>query len=68
MRYTSSMDIARLSTELAQDSLMNQVGTAVLSKSMDRARSDAEGLALLMDSAALAPLPADSGKNVDLLA
>ncbi len=47
---------------------MNQVGTAVLSKSMDRARSDAEGLALLMNSAALAPLPADSGKNVDLLA
>jgi hypothetical protein len=62
------MDIARLSTELAQDTLMNQVGTAVLSKSMDRARSDAEGLALLMDSAALAPLHADSGKNVDLLA
>lgn len=62
------MDIAKLSTDLANQSLMDQVGTAVLAKSMDRAKIDAEGLALLMNSASLAPLPAASGKNVDLLA
>lgn len=61
------MDIAKLSSEMAQDSLMNAVGTTMLSKSLDAAQSNADGLARLMESAA-APLPEGSGRKVDLFA
>lgn len=53
--------------DAAQNSLMDQVGISMLSKSLDKAKSDADGLALLMGTA-LAPLPPDSGRTVDVTA
>lgn len=61
------MDIARLSMDTAQQNLLDQVSIAVLSKSLDRTKTDAQGLALLMASAA-APLPPEAGKNIDVMA
>jgi hypothetical protein len=64
------MDIAKLSMDAAQQSVMDAVGMAMLSKSLDTSRMNADGLARLMASAdpARAPLPDGAGNRVDILA
>lgn len=62
------MDIESLATEYARESTIEQARVAVLSKSLDRQRTDAEGLARLMASAALPPLPEGAGSLVDVRA
>ena len=47
------MDIAGVSTALSSVSLQSQVGTAVLSKTMDTNEALAQGLMKLIDSAAM---------------
>lgn len=63
------MSIEKLSMELAQDSVKNAVGSALLSKSLDTARTNADGLLRLMETSvpASAPLPEGSGGTVDML-
>jgi hypothetical protein len=55
--------------DLAQDSLKNAVGSAVLSKTLDAAAANADGLLRLMATAdpARAPLPEGSGGAVDIV-
>ena len=43
------MDIAKISMNLSQSSLMNAVGTAMLSKSLDLVEGQAEALTASMD-------------------
>ncbi|MFA6508801.1 MAG: YjfB family protein [Treponemataceae bacterium] len=62
------MDIAQLSMDTAQNSLMDKVGVSMLSKSLDKAKTDADALALLMSTPLQAPLEADSGTVVDIMA
>jgi hypothetical protein len=60
------MDIQRASMDNAQAKLADQVGTALLAKSLQGMRDQSAALAQLFESAA--PLPAGSGGNVDLRA
>ncbi len=46
------MDIAEISMNLSQNQLMNAVGTAMLSKSLDLVEGQAEALAQSMDMSA----------------
>ncbi len=63
------MDIAKLSMETAQASIKDAVGTALLSKAFESAKTQSDGLLRLLGSAsAAAPLPAGSGTRVDLFA
>jgi hypothetical protein len=63
------MDIQKLSIESAQTAVKDKVGTALLSKSLDMARADADGLLRLMTRSAAgnAPLPEGSGGAVDIV-
>ncbi len=45
------MDIARLSTSLAQNATLSDVGTAVLSKALDTQEAAGAGLIKMLDAA-----------------
>ena len=61
------MDIAGLSMGMAQSRLMNDVGTAVLAKSLDTAQNTGAMLAGLIDSAAMErSVNPDVGGNIDI--
>ncbi|HUX42784.1 MAG TPA: YjfB family protein [Rectinemataceae bacterium] len=60
------MDIAAMSTQLAQSKLSDQVGTAMLSKGLKTAEDQASQIMKMLGSPA--PLAAGSGQQVDLLA
>jgi hypothetical protein len=68
MTYLESMDIQRLSMDMASSRLQDQVGTKVMGMAMNVAREQSASLAKLMDSAAL-PVVSDPalGSNVNLL-
>jgi len=61
------MDIAKLSMNLAQTNLLNDVGTAMLSKSLDMAETMGTSVTELLDSAALErSVNPDIGGNIDI--
>ena len=60
------MDIAALSTQLAQSKLSDQVGTAMLSKGLKTAEDQGAEIVKMLGSTA--PLAAATGQQVDLLA
>lgn len=61
------MDIAGLSMGMAQSRLMNDVGVAVLAKSLDTAQSTGAMLTDLIDSAAMErAVNPDVGGNIDI--
>lgn len=61
------MDIAGLSMGMAQSRLMNDVGVAVLAKSLDTAQSTGAMLTDLIDSAAMErSVNPDIGGNIDI--
>lgn len=61
------MDIASLSMNLAQNNLMGNVGTAMLSKSLDNAKAAGAQLDELIDSSALElSVNPDIGANIDI--
>lgn len=61
------MDIAGLSMGMAQSRLMNDVGVAVLAKSLDTAQSTGVMLTDLIDSAAMErSVNPDVGGNIDI--
>ncbi len=61
------MDIAGLSMGMAQSRLMNNVGVAVLAKSLDTAQSTGAMLTDLIDSAAMErSVNPDVGGNIDI--
>lgn len=57
------MDIAGLSMTLSQSNLMNQVGTAVLAKTLDTAQTQGENLTKMMELSVNPQL----GANLDVL-
>ena len=61
---------ATLSTQLSQAHLANQVGTAVLAKSLGDLRQNGQDLARLMSTAALPQVVKDPlmGQNINTLA
>lgn len=61
------MDIASLSMNLAQNNLMSNVGTAMLSKSIDQAKMTGNTVDELLDSSALElSVNPDIGSNIDI--
>ena len=56
------MDIAALSTSMSQMNLTSQIGTAVLSMSMDMAETAGDGLIKVMESSVTPEL----GTNIDI--
>jgi hypothetical protein len=61
------MDIASLSMNLAQNNLMGNVGTAMLSKSLDNAKAAGAQLDELIDSSSLElSVNPDIGANIDI--
>lgn len=61
------MDIAKLSMNMAQTNLMNNVGTAMLAKSLDMAETLGSTMTDLVDSAALErSVNPDIGGNIDI--
>jgi hypothetical protein len=62
------MDIASLSVAMAQNSALTNVGTAMLSKSMDSSQEMGKGLVQMIDAAAMerSVNPA-IGSNFDML-
>lgn len=56
------MDIAALSTSMSQMNLTSQIGTAVLSMSMDMAETAGDGLIKVMESSVTPEL----GANIDI--
>ena len=61
------MDIAGLSMGMAQSRLMNDVGVAVLAKSLDTVQSTGAMLTDLIDSAAMErSVNPDVGGNIDI--
>ncbi len=61
------MDIAKLSMNIAQTNLLNDVGTAMLAKSLDMAESMGSAVSGLLDSAALErSVNPDIGANIDI--
>ena len=60
-------DIQDASTSYAQASLLDQVGTTVLAKSLKGEEAQAAEVLQSLDSNP-APLPADSGTQIDLFA
>ena len=61
------MDIAGLSMGMAQSRLMNDVGVAMLAKSLDTAQSTGAMLTDLIDSAAMErSVNPDVGGNIDI--
>ena len=63
------MDIQRLSMDMAQSRLQEQVGTKVMTMTLGQAKEQSAALLTLMNSAVL-PAVSDPalGQNVDLLA
>ncbi|MEE0920045.1 MAG: YjfB family protein [Lachnospiraceae bacterium] len=63
-----SMDIAGLSMSLAQTNTLNDVGTAMLAKSLDMVETMGDSLTNLIDSAAMerSVNPAVGG-NIDIM-
>ena len=60
------MDIQRLSTGLAQASTVNSWGTALLSKSLDQAKTTGDNLVEMIDSAAMErSVNPNIGSNID---
>ncbi len=62
------MDIQALSMDMAQSSLSQQVGTALLSRSLGDAKEQGQELLKLMASATPAPLAEGSGSAIDVFA
>lgn len=61
------MDIAKLSMNMAQTNLLNDVGTAMLAKSLDMAESMGTSVTQILDSAALErSVNPDIGGNIDI--
>ncbi len=60
------MDIAGLSTSLANVNTMNQVGTAMLSKSLDTAEAQGESLIAMMDRSMELSVNPYVGSNFDM--
>lgn len=61
------MDIAKLSMNIAQTNLLNDVGTAMLAKSLDMAESMGSSVTELLDSAALErSVNPNIGGNIDI--
>lgn len=61
------MDITTLSMGLAQSQLMTNVGTALLSKSLEQASQTGANLTELLDSASLEhSVNPDLGTNIDI--
>ncbi len=56
------MDIAALSTAMSQTNLLSQIGTAVLSMSMDMAETAGDGMVQVLESAVTPEL----GSNIDI--
>lgn len=60
------MDIAGLSTGLSQASTINSWGTALLSKSLDQAKTTGDNLVEMIDSAAMErSVNPNIGSNID---
>ena len=49
----SGLNMATYATNYAQSKLVNEVGTAVLSKALDNQQAEAGGLLKMMDAAAM---------------
>lgn len=60
------MDIAGLSTAMAGINTMNQVSTAVLSKSLDTAESQGEAMVAMMDRSMELSVNPNIGSNFDM--
>lgn len=61
------MDIAALSMNIAQSNLLNDVGTAMLAKSMEQADVVSASLAEMIDSAAMErSVYPELGGNIDV--
>mgnify|MGYP001106686149 CR=1 FL=1 len=61
------MDIAGLSMNIAQTNLLSDVGTAMLSKSLDMAETMGASMTDLLDSAAMErSVNPDLGANIDI--
>lgn len=61
------MDIAKLSMNIAQTNLLNDVGTAMLAKSLDMAEAMGSSVTELLDAAALErSVNPDIGGNIDI--
>ncbi|MBR4667949.1 MAG: YjfB family protein [Butyrivibrio sp.] len=60
------MDIPALSMALSQNKLLNDVGVAVLSKSLDTMESAGEALVSTIDAAAELSVNPNLGANIDL--
>ncbi|MBQ6786486.1 MAG: YjfB family protein [Lachnospiraceae bacterium] len=62
------MDIAGLSTNLAQTQLLNSVGTAVLSQSLEQAKDLSANMVEMLDAAAMErSVNPDIGANIDIM-
>ena len=63
------MDIARLSMGMAQTNTLNDVGTALLAKSLDQAKVTGDKMAEMLDAAAMErSVNPNVGGNIDLYA
>lgn len=61
------MDIAGLSMNLSQTQLLNSVGTAVLSKSLEQAKDLSANMTQMLDAAAMEhSINPDVGANIDV--
>lgn len=62
-----NMDIPSLSMSLAQSQVLTDVGTALLSKSIDQAQLMGDSLTEMLDSAAMElSVNPDIGSNIDI--
>ena len=61
------MNIPELSTALSSSRLLNQVGTAMLSKSLDDAESAGAGMIQMMDRSMELSVNPSVGSNIDVL-
>ncbi|WP_026661800.1 YjfB family protein [Butyrivibrio proteoclasticus] len=60
------MDIPALSMALSQNKILNDVGVAVLAKSLDTMESAGEALVSTIDSAAELSVNPNVGANIDI--
>lgn len=60
------MDIPALSMALSQNKILNDVGVAMLSKSLDSMQKTGEALVATIDSAAELSVNPDIGANFDI--
>lgn len=61
------MDIPGLSMSLASSQVLNQVGTAMLSKSLDTAEALGDGMVQMMDRSMELSVNPSVGSNIDLM-